>query len=78
MVGQTHPRVVETHGEAYRDRLFALVDEHALGAQVSFDDRYPVSYTHLDVYKRQRLDDGQAEGLVEVDEVQQRPGPAEQ
>ena len=40
VVGQTHPRVVETHGEAYRDRLFALVDEHALGAQVSFDDRY--------------------------------------
>ncbi len=40
IVGQTHPRVLEREGDAYRDRLSALVGELELHASVSFDVRY--------------------------------------
>ena len=40
IVGQTHPRVVEREGEAYRERLLAITDRLGLGPMVEFDDRY--------------------------------------
>jgi len=40
VVGQTHPRVLEREGEAYRDRLVALTREHDLTGSVRFDARY--------------------------------------
>jgi glycosyltransferase involved in cell wall biosynthesis len=38
--GQTHPKVVASHGEAYRESLSALVAELGLGDQVVLDGRY--------------------------------------
>ncbi|HEY0216285.1 MAG TPA: glycosyltransferase [Cellulomonas sp.] len=40
VVGQTHPRVLEREGEAYRDRLVALTRDLGLAATVQFDGRY--------------------------------------
>lgn len=40
VVGQTHPRILEREGEAYRDRLVALTREHGLTDTVRFDARY--------------------------------------
>ena len=40
IVGQTHPKVLERAGEAYRHRLERLVDRLGLGSVVQFDDRY--------------------------------------
>lgn len=40
IVGQTHPRVREHEGEAYRERLVALTDDLGLTDTVSFDARY--------------------------------------
>ncbi|WP_421733953.1 glycosyltransferase [Cellulomonas sp.] len=49
IVGQTHPKVLERNGEAYRQRLERLVDRLGLGAVVQFDDRY------LDIPTLQRI-----------------------
>lgn len=49
IVGETHPRVVERDGEAYRDRLTASVDRLGISAMVEFDGRY------LDVPSLQRI-----------------------
>ncbi len=40
VVGQTHPRVLEQEGEAYRDRLVGLTHEHDLTSLVRFDATY--------------------------------------
>lgn len=40
IVGQTHPRVLEREGEAYRERLVSLTDELGLAASVRFDGHY--------------------------------------
>jgi glycosyltransferase involved in cell wall biosynthesis len=40
IVGQTHPRVLEREGEAYRDSLIALTAELGLTDDVEFDSRY--------------------------------------
>jgi glycosyltransferase involved in cell wall biosynthesis len=40
VVGQTHPRVVEREGEAYREGLLAQVAELGLSDVVEFDNRY--------------------------------------
>ena len=40
VVGQTHPRVLERNGEAYRDRLKALVQSFGIASMVEFDGRY--------------------------------------
>ena len=40
IVGQTHPRVLEREGEAYRDRLVALTGSLRLTGNVRFDSRY--------------------------------------
>ncbi len=40
VVGQTHPRVLERDGEAYRDRLTALTEDLGLTGSVRFDGRY--------------------------------------
>jgi glycosyltransferase involved in cell wall biosynthesis len=40
VVGQTHPRVLEREGEAYRDRLVALTRDLDLTGSVRFDRRY--------------------------------------
>lgn len=40
IVGQTHPRVLEREGEAYRDSLVALTAELGLTRDVEFDSRY--------------------------------------
>lgn len=40
VVGQTHPRVLERDGEAYRDRLVAMARGLDLTASVRFDGRY--------------------------------------
>jgi len=40
VVGQTHPRVLEREGEAYRDRLVALTQDLDLTGSVRFDGRY--------------------------------------
>jgi len=47
IAGQTHPKLVAEHGEAYRDSLVALVHRLGLGDQVRFVDRY-LSPTTLD------------------------------
>ncbi|WP_456788220.1 glycosyltransferase [Cellulomonas sp. P5_C5] len=49
IVGQTHPKVLEHSGEAYRHRLESLVDRLGLGTMVQLDDRY------LDVSTLQRI-----------------------
>ncbi len=40
IVGETHPRVIEHDGEAYRDRLIEVTREHDLNSMVRFDARY--------------------------------------
>ncbi len=40
VVGQTHPRVVEREGEAYRERLHSIVGELELHSGVAFDASY--------------------------------------
>jgi len=40
VLGQTHPRVLEREGEAYRDRLVRMVGDLGLGDVVLFDGRY--------------------------------------
>jgi glycosyltransferase involved in cell wall biosynthesis len=40
VVGQTHPRVLELHGERYRESLLACVRRLGLDASVHFDARY--------------------------------------
>ena len=40
IVGQTHPRVLERDGEAYRERLIALTETLGLSSSVSFDSHY--------------------------------------
>ena len=40
IVGQTHPRVLERDGEAYRDRLMAMTRELGLEQSVQFDGTY--------------------------------------
>jgi glycosyltransferase involved in cell wall biosynthesis len=40
IVGQTHPRVLEREGEAYRDRLVGMTHELDLTALVRFDGEY--------------------------------------
>jgi polysaccharide biosynthesis protein PslF len=40
VAGQTHPRVLEREGEAYRDRLVAGVAALGINHAVDFDDRY--------------------------------------
>ncbi len=40
VVGQTHPRVLEREGEAYRERLEAMTRDLALSRTVRFDARY--------------------------------------
>lgn len=40
IAGATHPHVVESAGESYRDSLVSLVGEHRLQHIVEFDDRY--------------------------------------
>jgi len=40
VVGQTHPRVLEREGEAYRGRLKALVRSFGIASMVEFDGRY--------------------------------------
>ncbi len=40
IVGQTHPRVLERDGEAYRERLIALTEELGLSSTVHFDGHY--------------------------------------
>ena len=40
VVGQTHPRVLEHEGEAYRNRLVALTHSLRLTPNVRFDSRY--------------------------------------
>jgi glycosyltransferase involved in cell wall biosynthesis len=40
IVGETHPRVVERDGEAYRERLTALAHSLEIDSMVEFDGRY--------------------------------------
>lgn len=40
VTGQTHPRVAELHGEAYKDSLRARAASSAAAGMVTFDDRY--------------------------------------
>jgi glycosyltransferase involved in cell wall biosynthesis len=40
VVGETHPRVVERDGEAYRERLTALAHSLEIASMVEFDSRY--------------------------------------
>ena len=40
VVGRTHPRVLELHGEAYRDSLVALAGDLGLADDVVFDGHY--------------------------------------
>src|SRR5665648_910666 len=49
VVGQTHPRVLERDGEAYRDRLTASVRRLGISSMVEFDARY------LDTASLQRI-----------------------
>lgn len=49
IVGETHPKVLERDGEAYRHRLERLVDRLGIGSMVQFDARY------LDVPTLQRI-----------------------
>ncbi|WP_159808731.1 glycosyltransferase [Cellulomonas citrea] len=47
VVGQTHPKVAEHEGEAYRDRLLAMTRDLGLADSVRFDGRY-LSRSDLD------------------------------
>ncbi len=49
VVGETHPRVFEREGEAYRSRLEAQVEELGISSMVEFDGRY------LDARSLQRI-----------------------
>ena len=49
VVGETHPRVVEREGQAYRGRLLAQVDALGISSMVEFDGRY------LDAASLQRI-----------------------
>jgi glycosyltransferase involved in cell wall biosynthesis len=49
VVGETHPRVLERDGEAYRDRLTASVRRLGISSMVEFDARY------LDTASLQRI-----------------------
>jgi len=40
VAGETHPKVVERHGQAYRRALIARAEERGVGHLVEFDDRY--------------------------------------
>ena len=40
VAGETHPRVLEHQGNAYRDQLISEVAELGIGDRVEFDDRY--------------------------------------
>jgi glycosyltransferase involved in cell wall biosynthesis len=40
IAGRSHPELVRREGEAYRERLYALVREHGLEEHVAFVDRY--------------------------------------
>jgi glycosyltransferase involved in cell wall biosynthesis len=40
VVGETHPRVVEREGEAYRNRLVAQAEALGISSMVEFDGRY--------------------------------------
>jgi glycosyltransferase involved in cell wall biosynthesis len=40
VAGQTHPKVLEHQGEAYRDSLRARAAAHGISASVEFDDGY--------------------------------------
>ncbi len=52
VVGQTHPRVQQAEGEAYRGRLLALTRDLGLTDRVSFDDRYLSGPELRDVVRR--------------------------
>ncbi len=52
VVGQTHPRVLERDGEAYRDRLVALTSRLRLTERVRFDGRYLAGPALRDVVRR--------------------------
>jgi glycosyltransferase involved in cell wall biosynthesis len=51
IVGETHPRVVEREGEAYRDRLKQKVADLGIGSMVSFEGRYLELPTLLDIVR---------------------------
>jgi glycosyltransferase involved in cell wall biosynthesis len=51
VVGETHPRVVEREGEAYRDRLKRKVAALGIGSMVSFEGRYLELPTLLDIVR---------------------------
>ncbi|GEO26583.1 hypothetical protein AAC03nite_23680 [Alicyclobacillus acidoterrestris] len=40
IAGQTHPEIVKQHGEAYRDKLRKMIDDHQLQNHVIMLDRY--------------------------------------
>jgi glycosyltransferase involved in cell wall biosynthesis len=40
IAGATHPNVLESHGESYRESLVSLVRHNGLEEMVEFDDRY--------------------------------------
>lgn len=40
IAGATHPNVLESDGESYRDSLVSLVRRHGLEQMIEFDDRY--------------------------------------
>ena len=40
IAGQTHPKVAQREGEAYRDRLSRLIHRHGLAGSVSLDGHY--------------------------------------
>jgi len=52
VVGQTHPRVLERDGEAYRDRLVGMTGSLRLGDRVRFDSRYLSSTELREVVRR--------------------------
>jgi glycosyltransferase involved in cell wall biosynthesis len=51
VVGETHPRVVEREGEAYRDRLKRKVADLGIGSMVSFEGRYLELPALLDIVR---------------------------
>ena len=55
VVGQTHPRVLERDGEAYRDRLVGMTGSLRLGDRVRFDSRYLSSPDLREVVRRADL-----------------------
>lgn len=52
VVGQTHPRVLERDGEAYRDRLVGMTGSLRLSDHVRFDGRYLSGLELRDVVRR--------------------------